>query len=103
MKIGEIEIIECNSISEAEAEYFSRRNQGCWQMEKTLKIVWSWRKLRNVFRFSMKKVEKQYHIDDHIRDTYKVISAGLECAENLISSINVRNKAKQHLEKLLNP
>jgi len=99
--MGEIEIIECSTIGEAELEYNNRIEQGCWQMVKALKPVWSWKKMKTVFRFSMKKVEKAYHLEDFMKDTNKIIKVGCETAIALSNAMAGR-KAQRKLKQLLN-
>jgi len=97
-----IEVFEFNSIGEAEAEYFRRRQLGCWQMVSALKIKWSWKKMRNVVTFSMKKVDKAYHIDDYMRDINKAISYGIETFISVSKTMQEHKKRKLQ-EKLNNP
>lgn len=56
---GEIKIIECNGIVEAENVYLQMREENCWVVVKPLKVVWSWKKFKTVVRFSMKRVKKR--------------------------------------------
>lgn len=63
MSKEEIKIIECNTVGEAEAEYFLLQNKKCWQVIKPLKVVWSWRKFKTVVRFTVKKVDPKYYKD----------------------------------------
>src|SRR5580765_3556067 len=95
----EIKVFEFSSISEAEKEYFKRREEGCWQMVSAIKIVWSWKKMRNVATFSMKKVEKAYHIDDYIKDVHGCILAGISTLSSVMKTMHEVNKLKR--EKLL--
>lgn len=97
--MGEIEIIECNTITEAELEYQYRREQGCWQMVKAVKPVFSWKKMKTVFRFEMKKVENAYHMEDFIKDSYKAINMACEVAGDAFAIIS-KIKAKRKLAQL---
>lgn len=91
---NEIEIIECNSIEDAENEYFKRRSEGCWQMVKAIKIHFSWRKFRTVARFSMKKVDKPYHFDDYLLDFIKASVKACELGIDVSKTILIINKHK---------
>lgn len=101
---NEIEVIECNSIENAETEYFKRRAEGCWQMVSAMKIVWSWKKFRTVARFSMKKVNNPYHFDDYLRDLTKVAIKGCEVGIEISKTMSMINKRKSEnkLKNLLN-
>lgn len=74
--MSKIKVFEFKTIEEAESEFHKRIKEGCWQMVKVLKPVWSWRKWSYVFRFSMKKVEKPYRYQDYINDVLKGINLG---------------------------
>jgi hypothetical protein len=97
--MNEIEVIECDTIGEAELEYQSRREQGCWQMVKAVKPVFSWKKMKTVFRFEMKKLEKAYHFEDYMRDMNKAIKLSCEVAGNLFHT-TAGIKAKRKLQQL---
>ena len=103
--MAEIEVIECNTITEAELEYLNRRGQGCWQMVKAVKPIFSWKKMKTVFRFEMKKVEKAYHFEDYMKDMNKAITFGCKVAVSLsrtMSEIKSRRKIME-LEAKFNP
>ena len=53
----EIKTFQCGTVNEAEALYFQKMNEGCWQMVSCLKIKWSWKKFKYVTEFKMKKIE----------------------------------------------
>lgn len=94
IKIGEIKVIERKSIAAAEREYFHRRAEGCWQMVKPLKIVWSWKRLNYVARFSMRRVEKAYHIDDYLKDITKTMQYGAEMYNQHLKAMSEYRKQK---------
>jgi hypothetical protein len=48
----EIRVFDCDSIEEAESKYYEMSLQG-WKVIKALRLVWSWRKLKTVARFTM--------------------------------------------------
>lgn len=96
---NEIEIIECNSIEDAENEYFKRRAEGCWQMVKAIKIHFSWRKFRTVARFSMKKVDSPYHFDDYLRGFIKAAIKGCEVGVEVSKTLSIINKHKSENNK----
>ena len=54
-----IEVLEFDTVGEAEAEFFKRHNEGTWVVVDRLKVVWSWKKFKSVCKFSMKKVEQR--------------------------------------------
>lgn len=92
----EIKIIECNTMAEAEAKYYSLRAEGCWQMVSSLKLKWSWRKMRTVAVFKMKRVEKPYHFDNYISDIIDAVVFGIETFKSISSTINNIKRRKQN-------
>jgi len=56
-KIGDIVKIECGSLYEAELTYADLKRQGCWEVYKPIKIVWSWKKLSHIAMFQVIKTE----------------------------------------------
>ena len=97
----EIISIECKTISDAEHEYLKRMEEGCWQVVRPLKIVWSWKSFSYVARFSMKRVEKVYTIQQNMKDINKMIDCGVQTALLINTAVNSRRKAKEAFEKLL--
>ena len=93
--------IECKTVSDAEHEYLKRMEEGCWQVVRPLKIVWSWKSFSYVARFSMKKVEKVYTLENHMKDIKKIIDYGVQTAALINTAVNSRRKAKEAFEKLL--
>lgn len=100
MSKEEIKVVECNTVAEAEAEYFLLREEGCWQVIKPLKIVWSWKKMKNVAMFSVKRVGKRYDLEDHMKAINKCIQKSMEVLPTIVNIFSERNKRKA-LQKLL--
>lgn len=94
----EIKVFECDTVEEAEQLFFEKIEEGCWQMHKALDIFWSWRKWKYVVRFSMRKVEKAYHITDHMKDMYEAINKALEMSISIIPKITEIYKLKRECE-----
>ncbi len=80
----DIKVVECNSICEAESEFFRLKSEGRWQMVSVLKIKWSWKKWRYIATFSMKRVKKAYHFDDYLEDTAKAIAISQQAFNDYI-------------------
>jgi len=99
----EIKIVECDTVGAAELEYFKLREEGCWQVCEPLKIVWSWKKLKNVARFSVKKVEKRYDFGDYMESLNKAIQKSMEVLPTLAQAMAARNKRRveQRISELL--
>lgn len=99
--MDELKVIEKNTVQEAEAEYLKLREEGCWQVVKAMKIVWSWKSMRHVARFTVKKVERRYDVGDFISGS---IMAATEMVSILksVASIYAANK-RRLMEEKLNP
>ena len=95
-----IEVLEFDTVSEAEAEYLKRREQGCWEMVDRLRVVWSWRKFKSVCRFSIKKVDKRPL--DYVELMGKLIPAIREANESIksVAQIMRNRKVQNALRKL---
>jgi len=84
-KIGDIVKIECGSCFEAELTYADLKIQGCWEIYKPIKIVWSWKKLSHVAMFQVIKTEYREPIT--IGD---VIKKALQVADNIRAARRLR-------------
>ncbi|MES2382370.1 MAG: hypothetical protein V4538_15090 [Bacteroidota bacterium] len=102
-----VEVLEFNTVEEAETEYLKRRAEGCWVMVDRLKVVWSWRKFKSVCRFSMKKVDKRpmdiVEFVDRLREeipklaeTFGIISEAKQRRRQRLADAQVGEKCNQN-------
>lgn len=96
MQKNEIKVFECSSIWEAERLYFLWRNQG-WRIHKPIKLVWSWRKFRQVAMFEMK--DNGYDMQDYLIGLSDAFRLGAEAFKQHHETFKQYREAKNQVTK----
>ena len=98
--IEHLKHIECDSVSEAEEQYLKMTQEDCWVIHTPLKLVWSWKKLKTVCRFTMKRVDKKpMNIFDFSEKLSSCLSESIKTI-NTIMDVNRKRKIETIMREL---